>query len=55
MVKATLNPSATPLNRSRVGKRSVSTTANVPLTNAATTPAITISRVGSRRLAASEL
>ena len=34
IVNATLNPSATPLKRTRVGKRSVSSTANVPLTRA---------------------
>ena len=45
-VNAMLNPSATPLKRTRVGKRSVSSTANVPLTSVAHAPARTSSSVG---------
>ena len=55
IVKATLKPSATPLNRTRVGKRSVRSTANVPLTRLAQIPAVTSSIVGwSARLARAE-
>ena len=41
-VNATLKTSATPVKRIRVGNRSVSSTAKVPLTSPATSAAISI-------------
>ena len=53
IVNATLKHRATPLKRTRVGNKSVSRTANVPLTNPAASPARTSSRIGLPAWAAS--